>query len=167
MEGYYSWGWGPKSGAKLLVFLKRNGVISHLATQREQKFPTGSVEYTLPGGFPKLNEGLLDFIVRSFEKDLKLDVKKGKAKIEEIISLGRINPDSGMTNNKPNMYAVIADLSDNIYSKINKGEIFEEKEGVVLWPIDKLAEFVNKCDDAYLISSLARLQVTGKVGKLL
>ena len=36
----------------------------------------GGIEYTLAGGFPKLNESVLDFIVRSFQKDLNLSVTK-------------------------------------------------------------------------------------------
>lgn len=161
VEGYYSWGWGPKSGAKLLVLIKRGGEITHLATQREQKFPTGGIEYSLAGGFPKLNESVLDFIVRSFQKDLNLSVSKKDVTLDQIISLGRINPDSGMTNNKPNLYAVIVDLSDDLYKEVKKGDKFEENEGVVLWPIDKLADLVNKCDDAYFLSALSRLTLSG------
>ncbi|MDO8340483.1 MAG: GDP-mannose 4,6-dehydratase, partial [Candidatus Woesebacteria bacterium] len=159
MEGYYSWGWGPKSGAKLLVLVKRNGEITHLATQREQKFPTGSVEYTLAGGFPKLNESVLDFIIRSFKKDLKLDVAKNDVILDQIISLGRLNPDAGMTNNKPNLYAVIVDLSDDLFKDVKKGDKFEEDEGIVLWPIDKLSDLINKCDDAYFLSALTRFNL--------
>lgn len=157
MEGYYSWGWGPKSGAKLLVLVKRKGEITHLATQREQKFPTGSIEYTLPGGLPTLNESVLDFIIRSLQKDLNLSVSNNDIALEQIISLGRLNPDGGMTNNKPNLYAVIIDLSDKLYTDVKKGDKFEEDEGVVLWPIDKLADFINKCDDAYFLSAITRL----------
>lgn len=161
MEGYYSWGWGPKSGAKLLVLVKRNGEITHLVTQREQKFPTGAIEYSLAGGFPKLNESVLDFIIRSFQKDLNLNIAKKDVTLDQIISLGRLNPDSGMTNNKPNLYAVIVDLSDDLYKDVKKGDKFEENEGMVLWPIDKLADLVNKCDDAYFLSALSRLTLSG------
>lgn len=161
MEGYYSWGWGPKSGAKLLILIKRNGKITHLATQREKKFATGAVEYSLAGGFPQLNESVLDFIVRSLKKDLNLDVAKKDVTLDQIISLGRLNPDSGMTNNKPNLYAVIADLSDELYKDVKSGDKFEEDEGIVLWPIDKLADLVNKCDDSYFLSALSRLNLSG------
>lgn len=161
MEGYYSWGWGPKSGAKLLVLIRRNGEITHLVTQREQKFPTGSVEYTLAGGFPKLNESVLDFIVRSLQKDLNLNVAKNDVVLDQIISLGRLNPDAGMTNNKPNLYAVIVNLSDELYKDVKKGVKFEEDEGIVLWPIEKLSDLINKCDDAYFLSALSRLDLSG------
>lgn len=163
MEGYYSWGWGPKSGAKLLVLVKRNGEITHLATQREQKFPTGSVEYTLAGGFPKLNESVLDFIIRSIQKDLNLSVTKNDIVLDQIISLGRLNPDAGMTNNKPNLYAVIVNLSDELYKDVKKGDKFEEDEGIVLWPIDKLSDLINKCDDAYFLSALTRLNLNKNI----
>jgi len=163
MEGYYSWGWGPKSGAKLLVLVKRKGEITHLATQREQKFPTGGVEYTLAGGFPKLNESVLDFIIRSIQKDLNLSVAKNDVVLDQIISLGRLNPDAGMTNNKPNLYAVIVNLSDDLYKDCQKGDKFEEDEGIVLWPIDKLSDLINKCDDAYFLSALTRLNLNKSI----
>lgn len=160
-EGYYSWGWGPKSGAKLLVLVRRKGEITHFAFQREGKFPTGSVEYNLAGGFPKLNESVLNFILRSLKKDLGLDVRDGNITLNEIISLGRTAPDSGMTNNHPNLYAVIVDFGDNIYPEIQAGDKLEESEGIVLWPIDEVSEIVSKCDDSYFLSAMSRLTLSG------
>lgn len=163
MEGYYSWGWGPKSGAKILVLIRRKGKITHFAFRREQKFPTGSIEYNLAGGFPKLNESVLDFMIRSMKKDLGLSVAKKEILISEIISLGRMSPDTGMTNNKPNIYAVIVDLADEKYKDVGKGDKFEEDVGIVLWPITEMADIVNKCDDAYFLAALARFKLSGVV----
>ncbi|MBL7036861.1 dTDP-glucose 4,6-dehydratase [Candidatus Microgenomates bacterium] len=163
MEGYYSWGWGPKSGAKILALIRRKGEITHFAFRREQKFPTGTIEYNLAGGFPKLNESVLDFIIRSMNKDLGLSVSKRDISISEIISLGRMSPDTGMTNNKPNIYAVIVDLDDEKYKDVQKGDKFEEDIGIVLWPISEMADIVNKCDDAYFLAALARFKLSGVV----
>lgn len=160
-EGYFSWGWGPKSGAKLLVLVRRNGEISHFAFQREKKFPTGSVEYNLAGGFPKLNESILNFIIRSLNKDLGLNIKDGGITLDEIISLGRVAPDTGMTNNHPNLYAVILDLDDSKYPDVKFGDKFEEGEGIVLWPISEISEIVNKSDDSYFLAALARITLSG------
>ena len=160
-EGFYSWGWGPKSGAKLLVLVRRKGEITHLAFQREGKFPTGSIEYNLAGGFPRLNESVLNFILRSLKKDLNLDVSSGEVTLNEIISLGRVAPDSGMTNNHPNLYAVIVDFTDEAYPDLQAGETLEENEGIVLWPISEISEIVNKCDDSYFLSAMTRLTLSG------
>lgn len=161
MEGYYSWGWGPKSGAKLLVLIKRKGEITHLALNREAKFPTGSIVYNLAGGFPKLNESVLNFIIRSLKKDLNLNIKDGDITLSEIISLGRVSPDSGMTNNHPNLYAVVLEFEDAKYPEVQAGTVFEEDEGIVLWPISEISEIVNKCDDSYFLSALARINLSG------
>lgn len=161
MEGYYSWGWGPKSGAKLLVLVRRDKEITHFAFQREQKFPTGSIVYNLAGGFPKLNESVLDFIIRSLKKDLELDIRNDGVTLNEIISLGRVAPDSGMTNNHPNLYAVIVDFEEAKYNLVKKGDKFEEGEGIVLWPISEISEMVNKCDDSYFLAAMARLTLSG------
>ncbi len=160
-EGFYSWGWGPKSGAKLLVLVRRKGKITHFAFQREQKFPTGAVMYNLAGGFPKLNESVLDFIIRSLKKDLDLDIRDNGVTLNEIISLGRVSPDSGMTNNHPNLYAVIIDFDESKYPKIQSGDKFEEGVGIVLWPVGEISEMVNKCDDSYFLASMARLTLSG------
>lgn len=160
-EGYYSWGWGPKSGAKLLVLVRRNGEITHFAFQREGKFPTGSVEYNLAGGFPKLNESVLNFILRSLKKDLDLDVRDGNITLNEIVSLGRVIPDSGMTNNHPNLYAVIIDFGEDIYPDLGAGDKYEKNEGVVLWPVSEVSEIVSKCDDSYFLAAMARLTLSG------
>jgi dTDP-glucose 4,6-dehydratase len=161
MEGFYSWGWGPKSGAKLLVLVRRKGEITHFAFQRTQKFPTGSVVYDLPGGFPKLNESVLDLVIRSLQKDLNFDVRKNGITLNEIISLGRVAPDSGMTNNHPNLYAVIVDLADEKYPEVQAGDKYEENEGLVLWPVNEISEMVNKCDDSYFLAAMARLTLSG------
>jgi len=42
--------------------------------------------------------------------------------LNEIISLGRVAPDSGMTNNHPNLYAVIVDFNEKIFPEILKGK---------------------------------------------
>ena len=160
-EGYYSWGWGPKSGAKLLVMIRRKGKITHFALKREARFTTGSIVYNLAGGFPKLNESVLNFIIRSLKKDLDLDIRESNITLNEIVSLGRVIPDSGMTNNHPNLYAVIIDFGDDVYPDIQEGIELEKDEGIVLWPIDEVSEIVNKCDDSYFLSAIARLNLSG------
>jgi dTDP-glucose 4,6-dehydratase len=160
-EGYYSWGWGPKSGAKLLVMIRRRGEITHFAFRREEKFPTGALEYNLAGGFPKLNESVLNFILRSLKKDLNLDIKEGGITLNEIVSLGRVSPDTGMTNNHPNLYAVMLNFDESKYSEIQAGDKFEEGEGIVLWPVTEVSEIVSKCDDAYFLAAMSRLTLSG------
>ncbi len=160
-EGYYSWGWGPKSGAKLLVLVKRNGEFTHFAFRREGRFSTSAFEYNLAGGFPKLNESVLSFILRSLKKDLNLDIQKGGITLSEIVSLGRVSPDVGMTNNHPNLYAVMLDFSEKEYPDIKIGDKFEEAEGFVLWPVTETSEIVSKCDDAYFLAAMARLTLSG------
>lgn len=160
-EGFYSWGWGPKSGAKLLVLVRRGGEITHLALQREEKFPTGSMVYNLAGGFPKLNESVLNFIIRSLKKDLDINIKNGGVTLNEIVSLGRVAPDSGMTNNHPNLYGVILDFDDSYYPTVRSGEKFEKGAGIVLWPVSQISDIVSKCDDSYFLSAMARITLSG------
>ncbi len=158
VDGFYSWGRGPKSGSKLLLLVKKDNKVSHVAVIREEKFPMGGIEYALAGGFSNLNEGLLDFIVRSLKNELKINILEGAATIDKITSLGRISPDGGMTNNKPSLYAVTVELKDK-YAGIAENEIVEEEKGVVLWPVSKINDLVSKCDDAYFLAAMSRLEL--------
>jgi len=66
-----------------------------------------------------------------------------------------------MTNNHPNLYAVIIDFGDDVYPDVREGVKFEENEGTVLWPISEISEIVNKCDDSYFLAAIARLDLSG------
>ena len=103
---------------------------------------------------------MLNFILRSLKKDLDLDVSEGKITLNEIVSLGRVAPDTGMTNNHPNLYAVMLDFSEDAFPDIQAGDKFEEGEGLVLWPISEMSEIVSKCDDAYFLAAMARLYLS-------
>lgn len=154
--GFYSWGKGPKSGSKVILLIKKDDKITHIGLLREEKLPTGFIEYSLPGGFSGLYEGLLDLLIRYLKNDLDLDVLEGDILVDRIISLGKITLDSGMTNNRPNLYALTVELK-NKYRDIKKDEIVEEEEGIVLWPVSKVGDLISKCDDAYFLSALSRL----------
>ena len=66
-----------------------------------------------------------------------------------------------MTNNHPNLYAVIIDLADDKFPEIQAGDKLEEGTGIVLWPVSEVSEIVNKCDDSYFLAALARLTLSG------
>lgn len=160
-EGYYSWGMGPISGAKILILVKRNSKVSHIALLKDAQLPVGSKAYNLVGGFALLNESIYDLISRKLYRDIGIDVTKQSVFIEEVIGLGRIMPDSGMTNNHPLLYAIILKVDEEVFPFMKKGKTYEGEDGLVLWPVERLSELVNKVDDAYTLSSLARLALGG------
>jgi hypothetical protein len=65
-----------------------------------------------------------------------------------------------MTNNHPNLYAVILEVGEKGTRKLDVSETFEN-EGIMVWPIKEISEMVNKCDDAYFLSALARITLSG------
>ncbi len=161
VEGYYSWAMGTKSGAKLLVLTRHKGKISHLALLKNEKFPVGAKVFDLAGGFPRLDESVFELITRKLKDELGIDGMSPSMRIGEIIGLGRVMPDAGMTNNHPFLYAVIIDVAEKVFPPFELGETYETEEGLVLWPVEKLSELVNKVDDAYFLSALARLTLSG------
>jgi hypothetical protein len=48
---YVSWRYGPRSGAKGLVFVENDGKPTHFVTLSGEKFATGKRETDCPGGF--------------------------------------------------------------------------------------------------------------------
>jgi hypothetical protein len=160
-EAVYSWGMGPKSGLKFLVLIRQKGKISHMAILKDNRFPMGSRVYGLAGGFPRVNESVFELILRKLNEDLGIDVKGETIKMGEVINLGRIMPDSGMTNNHPLMYSVTLDVGEKIFPPIRAGEPYDFEEDVVLWPVERLSELVNKVDDSYFLAALARLTLSG------
>ncbi len=160
VEGIYSWAMGPKSGAKLLVLIRHKRKITHIVLLKNEKFPVGARMYDLAGGFPRLNESVFEMISRQLKEELGID-GSSSMNVGEIVGLGRVAPDAGMTNNRPFLYAVIVDLVDKVFPPLNIGENYETKEGLVLWPIEKLSELVNKVDDAYFLSALTRINLGG------
>ena len=153
VEGVYSWAMGPKSGAKLLVLLQKDKLITDVILLKNEKFPVGAEVYDMPGGFPKENESVIHLIKRQLKEELGINTSDGNAKLKDVISLGRIMPDAGMTNNHPFLYAVIIEAKKKKF-KGGNGEI-------VIWPIEKLSEMVNRIDDAYFLSALTRLTLSG------
>ncbi len=160
-EAIYSWGVGPKSGVRFLVLIRQKGKISHLALLKDNQFPIGARVYGLAGGFPKINESVFELILRKLNEDLGIDVKSESTKIGEIVNLGRVMPDAGMTNNHPLIYAVTLDVSEKIFPPIRVGEAYDFEENVALWPVERLSELVNKVDDSYFLAALTRLTLGG------
>ena len=161
VEGFYSWGMGTKSGAKLLVLTRHKGRISHVALLKNEKFPIGARVHDMAGGFPHLDESVFELIARKLREEMGIDGSNSSMRIGEIVGLGRVMPDAGMTNNHPFLYAVVIDVSDNIFPPLTQGETYETEAGLVLWPVEKLSELVNKVDDSYFLSALARLTLGG------
>jgi len=162
--GYYSWGMGPKSGAKVLALLKKKNRISHIAVFKNEKFPVAEEVYDMVGGFPLPDESIHDLVSRNLLDKIGIDITNPSVELEELIGLGRIMPDSGMTNNHPLLYAVTLKIDDTVFPSMKKGKVSEE-DVVILWPVEKLEELINKTDDAYFLAALSRL-VLGGINKV-
>lgn len=160
IEGYYSWAWGPKSGAKLLLLVKDGESITHLIVLRNDKFPIGDRVFDIVGGFSQQNESVYEFVLRKIKEELGFDASDGVVKVEDIIGLGRIMPDAGMTNNHPLLYSVVLNVLDKEKIPLIKGELYRTGD-VLFWPVEKLCDLVNRADDSYFLSALARFSLGG------
>ncbi len=161
---YFSWKQGPESGAKglLLIKDKNTSQISHLVVLRGFKFATGKEEFDCIGGFAELNESGIQGMLDRFKSELQEELGLSEAPpIEQIIDLGRLTPDPGMTNNRPQIFTAI--ISSEHANKIRQGlannpDPWEMRAGVLVIPISHLPELVMQDDDGFLHICLNRLR---------
>jgi len=162
---YVSWKNGPESGAKGLVLVKgKNGQISHFILLRGDKFATGQQEWDLTGGFGEKDDktkGPFATITREVQEEFGLK----ELKIQTTLPLGRMRPDAGMTNNHPELFAVIIDAEQA--SKINENSVNldpkELKAGPLIVPIKQLNEMCLKNEDSYFHFVVNKLNSLGVI----
>ncbi len=160
---YFTWRTGPESGAKGLVFVKgKDGKLSHFIVLRADKFAPGKQAWDLAGGFGEKDDkekGPFATIRREVGEEFGIkDVK-----IESTMSLGKILPDAGQTNNNPEVFALVIDSSEA--TKINENNVnldpHELKGGPVVIPMSQLGEFSMQNQDSFFHFAKSKLTDLG------
>lgn len=161
---YFTWRQGSRSGAKGLLLVRTAGRISHLIVNTGEKFSAGSKCFDSFGGFGEPGGDLVAKATNQFKQEICEELGMEQINIEEIIDLGALMVDAGMTPNHPHIFAAV--ITGQEAEKIEEGEknnpdIFELKLGTVIVPIEKLKEFVAENDDSFFLACVARLAAKG------
>lgn len=163
---YVSWRYGPLSGAKGIVFVKDYaGEITHFIVLRGDKFATGEKEWDLVGGFIDLDVDGVTTIMDRIQVELCEELGVPKLKVMEVINLGDVLVDAGMTNNRPRLFAAMIDASEA--SKTSNEEINldwrELKSGPIVVPISQFCEYMANTTDGYFKMAAACVVARGIV----
>jgi hypothetical protein len=167
---YFSWCQGPLSGAKGILLVEgAHGEITHLIVNQGEKFATGGVTYDGFGGFAEVSEDSIASMITRFHKEILEELGLKEIIIKDIVDLGRLRVDAGMTNNYPKIFAAIIDgtqaakIDEGMKQNADKRELQME---TVLVPIERLPEFTFANDDAFFLSCIYRFAVRRGLRKI-
>lgn len=151
---FASWRMGPNSGGKGILFLRTEQEISHFLLLKKWKFAICRQELDCIGGFSdNVDFTLDDNIHREIQEEI------GIVNGIEIVNLGKIYPDSGMTNNHPALYAGMIDIVPNLGH--SNTDVFEPDGEIQIFPISELRRVAAENDDSYLLAVVARMWARG------
>ncbi|OGY78544.1 MAG: hypothetical protein A3B74_04240 [Candidatus Kerfeldbacteria bacterium RIFCSPHIGHO2_02_FULL_42_14] len=117
---FFSWRQGPYSGSKGLVLVRSEGETTHLILSVANSFAAGQSLYDLPGGFFFSPQ---DFSkkISGFLRETSEEIGLGPEDVEEVIDIGPIHVDPGLTNNMPTLYLAL--IKEPAAAKIKVGQV--------------------------------------------
>jgi len=165
---YFSWRQGPESGAKGLVLIKgRSGKVTHGVMLNGYSFAVGADTPDMVGGFAEANETGVKGFLKNFTREMCEELGVPDLVIEEVMPLGNLLVDRGMTNNCPAIYGATIDAASA--DKIPLGQWknpdpYEMSAVPNIVPIEKFwgpTGLVATSNDAYFLACVARLVANG------
>ncbi len=165
---YVSWRYGPQSGAKGIVFVRPplpGASPTHFITLVGEKFAPGKKTYDSIGGFSDIGVDGVQNMMDRIETEIHEETGVEDLRIDEVVELGPIQTDVGMTNNRPNLFAAFIDTeeADRIPETRVNGDVFELESGALILPMSQLKEFITINTDAYFQASMLKAIVQGVV----
>lgn len=161
---YMTWKFGRDQGYRGLILFEEEGEIKFFMLRKAEKFAIGESVYETIGTFIKekhISESSIpDEVQHQIDKELGMkDVK-----VKKFIPLGKIAVDPVMANSTPSLYAVTIDLpGDNDLEEI-RSKVYKSKPisfNLIIEPIEKIWEYVNKTDESFFLAVVARLTSMG------
>lgn len=162
---YHSWQKGPSSGVKGIVLIKdkTSGKISHFVLLQGYKFGAGVLTFDCIGGFAEDGEENEAGMTQRFRTEMKEELGLPTLPPHQIVSLGRFNPDAGISNNRPFLMVAIVSSEHLPYietSNLPNPSTFENVAKIIV-PVSELARFVDNCEDSFFHVCITRLLAKG------
>lgn len=165
---YFSWRQGSESGSKGLVLMKgRIGEITHVVCLRDFSFAVGNDTFDLIGGFAEIDEESVTKIVQAARREICEELGLERFELHEVIKLGPVHVDRGMTPNCPQLFAAVIDGSDATrldQTKNTNSDIYEMAAGPRIIPVADLwgpSGFIMQNTDSFFGTCIARLIALG------
>lgn len=163
---YMSWRYGPESGAKGLVLIEDQGEVTHFIVLKGEKFATGKIETDMPGGFIDLNVDGVNTALQRVRKEIAEELGLEEITFAaDLIDLGKLAIDPGMTNNRPSLFLASIDASEA--NKLTNSPVnpdsYELAANVIVYPINQLNEVVVECEDSFFLACVAKGWANGHI----
>jgi hypothetical protein len=160
---YVSWKHGNMSGAKGVVFVRTDGKITHFAALRGEKFGPAKNVWDSVGGFADIGADGVYTVNERFLVEFQEELGLAEMPELEVIDLGRIMTDAGMTNNNPGVFAAIMDADDakNLSPEPVNPDDLELKTSTVIFPMSQLPQQALESGDTFFLTAVARSVAKG------
>lgn len=160
---YASWWTGPLSGAKGVVFVEKDGKLTHFIALKGDKFATGKPQIGAFGGFYDKGSDGMRTITDSIITEIREELGNPDLEIKKFENLGVVQPDAGLTNEAPELYAASISAEDffKLSSEAVNPDLYELKQGAIVVPIEQLPDIVMTSTDGFFLSTIARAWAKG------
>ena len=165
---YVSWKQGPHSGAKGIVFVRPplpGASPTHFIVMVGDKFAPGKKSFDLIGGFVELDPRGVEKAGETALREIREETGVEDLHIDEVVDLGQLQIDAGMTNNNPGIFAAFTDTeqADRIPADPINTDITELASGALKVPMSQLKQFVLENTDAFFQAAMLKALVSGNV----
>lgn len=157
---------GKDPGFKGILLLEIDGEIKYFVLKKTEKFAVGRVVYDTLGGYIQFKNNKLLNLPKKVEAEVKRELGIEELVIKRFIDLGQMNVDVSLTNKHNSLFAAVIDASSSKKIREMAGKSFETKKisfDLIIEPIDKLHEYINKVDDSFFLAAVARLTSIGTI----
>lgn len=147
----------PKNGAATLIVFKSNDGADKYLLERHFRVFTNRYHYEIPRGFADLTADIdTSFTaIRELKEETNIDLE---LKVVQLLNLGTIFTDTGLSNAEVNLYAVELKLNETNISTIKNNDIDEEIESFILISESELKQMImkNQITDTFTLASILK-----------
>lgn len=160
---FHSWKQGKYSGEKGIICLKnKSNKITHLVIKEGFRFAPAENTFDCVGGF---RTGSRQDMSKNIFEELESETGIVPDEVENIIHLGNFLVDTGITNNKPEIYcAIVKTTIDGLDLGHQNTDRFEPKSNTHIVPVEYLMGpngFIIKNPDSFFSVILLRMFALG------
>jgi hypothetical protein len=163
---YTSSKYGRNPGYRGIIFFEVRGVLKYFVLRRTEKFAIGASIFETIGGYIQFRDNKLLNMPKSVEETIKKELGIKEFVVKRFIDLGLVAVDPAVTNNTTSLYAAVIDVSHAPNLERLEKKTFHTKPvefELVIEPIDRLREYVQKVDESFFLACVIRLVSLGFV----
>ncbi len=164
---YISSKYGKNPGFKGVLLLQIDGELKYFIIKKSERFAVGGQKvYDTIGGFIQFRHGKLENLPKKIDNEIKRQLGIQSLEVKRFIDLGLVYPNVGLESGHESLFAAIieADTARHIKLLADQHQTLKTKKNtfeLVIIPIEKMAQFVEKVDDSFFLACVSRLFARG------